>query len=402
MRGRVARRCAEVAPSATVALNDRVQELRARGTDVLDLGGGDPGFDTPRHVAVAASKALLAGFTHYTASRGLPELRQAVAEKLRRDNGVDVDPDTQVLVTPSSKHALFTALTAVLDPGDEVLVPTPGWGSYGAMARLAGAVPVWAELSPRDGFAVTRARLDRHVTARTRALVLNTPHNPTGRVLTAREADAIAGFAAEHDLMIVTDEVYEKIVFSGEHLSIAARRDCADRTVTVNGFSNGYAMPGWRLGYAAGPRDVVAAMLAVHQHTVACAGSFVQAGGVAALRGPQDALREAAAAYAARAALVTRTLNGLPGVVCPPPAGTFYAFADITGTGIPDGDAFAQALLAEAAVAVTPGSAFGPGGRGHVRISFATGAPVLDAALDRLAVFVRDLAPGRAAPSTGM
>ncbi|MFF7983317.1 pyridoxal phosphate-dependent aminotransferase [Streptomyces sp. NPDC007901] len=402
MSGRVARRCTAVPQSVTVALNDRVKELRARGTEVLDIGGGDPGFDTPGHISAAASDALFAGFTHYTASRGLPELRQAISEKLRRDNGVEAAPDTQILVTPSSKHALFTALMATLDPGDEVLVPTPSWGSYRSMARLAGAVPVCVELSARDAFTVTRSRLEEHVSPRTKVLVLNTPNNPTGRVLGAPEADTIAAFAAEHDLLIITDEIYEKILFSGEHLSMAARPDCADRTVTVNGFSKGYAMPGWRLGYAAGPPDIISAMLAVHQHTVACAGSFVQTGGVAALRGPQGPLREAVRAYAARAGLVTRRLNELVGVVCPAPAGTFYAFADISGTGIPDGDEFAERLLAEAAVAVTPGSAFGPGGRGHIRVSFTAGPRVLEEALARLAAFVRDRAPGRPAPSTRM
>lgn len=400
MSRRIAQRCAQVRESATIALSDRVKTLRSNGVPVLDLSGGDPDFDTADHITDAAVAAVQAGFTHYTASRGLPELLRAISAKLRRDNGIDVDPTTQIVVTPSSKHALFSSLMAILDPGDELLVPTPSWVSYQAMAQLAGAVAVPVELRPEDGFAISYAQLSRHLTDRTRALVVNTPNNPTGHVLSQQEAEQISRFAAEHDLLILTDEIYEKIVHGDNvHLSLAARPDCAGRTLTVNGFSKAYAMPGWRLGYVAGPADLIQAILAVSQHTVACAGSFVQAGGVAALTGPEDSIIAMATEYSARAELVVGALNRLPGVSCSYPAGSFYAFADIRGTGIADSVTFAELLLDEAAVALTPGSAFGPGGEGHVRLSLTASRAELHEALERIAGFLAEHHQVRTNPS---
>ncbi len=393
MSGRVANRCGTVTESATVALSDRVKAMRAQGTTVLDMGAGDTNFDTPGHVTAAAADALAAGFTHYTASRGVAELRTAISEKLLRDNGITADPATEILVTPSAKHALFTAMMAILDPGDELLIPSPTWSSYDPMARLAGAIPVPVELSARSGFTITRADLERHVTDRTKALVLNTPNNPTGRVLTTAEADAIAAFAVDRDLLIITDEIYEKIIFGAGNISMASRPDCAERTVTTNGFSKSYAMTGWRLGYAAGPADIVTAMLAIHQHTVACAGSFVQSGGLAALTGPQDTPRAMCQEYEARARLLVNGLNALPGITCRLPEGTFFAFPDIRGTGFADSAAFADQLLAETAVALTPGSAFGPGGEGHVRINLSVSRDAIEEFLARMASFLANRVP---------
>jgi aspartate aminotransferase len=384
VRRRTAARCDQIGESATIALNDLVKKLRADGVPVLDLGGGDPGFPTPEHVTSAATQAMRDGFTHYPPSRGIPELLDAIAAKLQTENGIAVDPATDLIVTPSSKHAMFIAMMTVLDPGDELLVPTPSWGSYQAMARLAGAVPVPVALDPADGFELTYRRLASGVTDRTRALVLNTPNNPTGRVLSAAEVDAVAQVAQEHDLLVLADEIYEKIVHRGEHLSPAAHPGLGDRTLTVNGFSKAYAMPGWRLGYVAGPADVIRPMLAVHQHTVAAAGSFIQVGGAAALTGPQEPVRRMAAEYSARADLAVRRLNALPGVTCPASEGTFYVFPDISGTGLGDGAAFAELMLARAHVAVTPGAAFGPGGEGHVRISCTSPADVLEEGLARI------------------
>jgi aspartate aminotransferase len=387
---RTADRCARIGQSATVAINDKVKALRANGVDILDVGGGDPDFGTAEHVSGEAIAALHAGFTHYTPSRGVPELLRAISGKLWRDNGITADPSRDVIVTPSSKHALFIALMAILDPGDEVLIPSPSWVSYQSMAHIAGARPVPVELRAEDGFALSYDRLLANTTARTKAIVINTPNNPTGHVLRPAEADAIAALAVERDLVIVTDEIYEKMIYrGGTHISMAAWPGCADRTLTVNGFSKAYAMPGWRLGYVAGPADIIAAMLAVHQHTVACAGSFVQRGGVAALNGPQDAVRHMVSEYSARADIVVRGLDELPGVTCHAPDGTFYAFADIRETGVGDSARFAESLLERAAVAVTPGSAFGPGGEGYVRLSFATSVDVLRQVLARMADFLR-------------
>ncbi|MDI3389997.1 pyridoxal phosphate-dependent aminotransferase [Streptomyces sp. B-S-A8] len=385
MANRAASRFSTVGASATYAVFDQVAALRAQGVEVLDLGGGEPDFDTPEHIVDEAVGALHDGFTHYTPSRGVPALLQAVADKLAKDNGVLVDPASGVVVTPSAKHALFAALMTVLDPGDELLVPTPSWVSYTAMARLIGAQPVQVALDGANGFRITRELLEQHVSPRTKALLVNSPNNPTGRALTLEEARAVSQFAAEHDVLLIADEIYEKILYDGtEHLSLASLSCCADRTITVNGFSKGYAMTGWRLGYAAGPTDLMAQLLKVAQHTVGCAGSFVQRAGVAALTGPQEPVQEMARAYAARRDLVVSGLNSLPGVACSPPDGAFYAFADIRATDFPDAATFTQWLLRETGVALMPGTAFGPGGEGYVRLSFATSPRVLREAVERM------------------
>ncbi|MFE9493201.1 pyridoxal phosphate-dependent aminotransferase [Streptomyces collinus] len=386
MTARAAARFHAVEESATYAVFDMVARMRAQGLEVVDLGGGEPDFDTAGHVVDEAVGALRDGFTHYTPSRGLPALLRAVSAKLAEDNGVVADAATDIVVTPSAKHALFAALVTVLDPGDELLVPTPSWVSYTEMARLIGARPVQVALDGADGFRITAELLERHVSPRTKALLVNSPNNPTGRSLTAEEAAVIARFAQEHDVLLISDEIYEKILYDGRaHLSLAAQPGCADRTITVNGFSKGYAMTGWRLGYAAGPTDLMAQLLKVQQHTVGCTASFVQRGGIAALTGSQEPVEWMGAQYAARRDLVVAGLNSLPGVSCSPPDGAFYAFADIRGTGFADSASFAQWLLREAAVAVMPGSAFGAGGEGFVRLSFATSPQVLRTALDRMA-----------------
>ncbi|WP_371493601.1 pyridoxal phosphate-dependent aminotransferase [Kitasatospora sp. NBC_00374] len=385
MKNRTAARFSGIEKSATFAVVDTVRALRAQGVHVLDLGSGEPSFDTSAHITAEASKALLGGFTHYTPSRGLPELLEAIAGKLARDNAVVVDPATDIIVTPSAKHALYISMMSVLDPGDEVIIPTPSWVSYQSMARLAGARPVAARLSAQDGFRLSRALLERYVTERTKALLINTPNNPTGRALTRQEAFEVAEFAAEHDLLVITDEIYEKVLYGAEHLSLASLPAAAGRTLVVNGFSKGYAMTGWRLGYVAGPGDVIGEMVKVQEHSVGCAGSFVQRGGLAALTGAQDFIREMVDEYAVRREVIVAGLNALPGVSCELPEGALYAFPDISATGLGTSAQFAAWLLEEAGVAVTPGSAFGPGGEGHVRLSFATSRDVIEAALERMA-----------------
>jgi len=385
MRSHTASRFSSIRPSATFAILERVHELRAKGSDVLDLGGGEPDFDSPEHVVNAAISALTTGQTHYTPSRGLPELLTAISEKLELDNGVVARRDNEIIVTPSAKHGLFITLMALLNPGDEVIIPTPSWVSYASMAHLIGAIPVSAALNPTDGFRITREALEQHVTPRSRVLLLNTPNNPTGRVLSPEEADVIAEFIREHDLLVVADEIYETILYDdAKHISLASRPDCADRTITVNGFSKTYAMTGWRLGYVAGPYDLVDEIIKAQQHTVGCAGTFVQYGAIAALNGPKGDVAAMAREYAARRELIVAGLNRLPGVRCTHPEGSFYAFADIRDTGFTSSAQFAEWLLDEARIAVTPGSAFGPGGEGHVRFSFATSRPILEQALARM------------------
>jgi aspartate aminotransferase len=370
--------------SATMALHDVVTELRAAGRTIVDLAKGEPDLPTPAAVTEAAVTALRAGSTRYTVARGLPELRAAIAKKLAVDNGIQVDPADGIVVTPSAKHALFVAMTTILDPGDEIIVPSPGWVSYRAMARLIGAHAVPAELSGADGFRLDKDVLAKSLTSRTKAVLVNSPNNPTGRMLTAEETDAVAEFAVEHDLFLVTDEIYETIRFGGEHRSLGARPDCADRTLTVNGLSKSHAMTGWRLGYLTGPPDLMAVAVKVCEHTVSCATSFVQHAAVVALTDARDDVRVMVDEYARRRDLVVSALDGLAGISCPAPDGTFYAFPDIRAAGRGGSAEFAEWLLRDAGVAMVPGPAFGPGGEGHMRLSFAVPTDVLTGALDRI------------------
>jgi aspartate aminotransferase len=390
-------RAAGLGRSATVSMKDTLRALAAAGVDVLDLSGGEPFFATPAPVTAAAVAALEGGETHYTASRGVPRLCAAVAGKLRRDSGIVVDPDREVIVTPSAKHALFLGLAAVLDPGDEVVVPTPAWVSYRPMAALLGARAVAAPTAPEEGFALTRDRLAAAIGDRSRVLILNTPNNPTGRMLGESELDLVAELAEAHDLIVVADEIYERIRYDGGvHRSPAAHPALAARTLTVNGFSKAYAMTGWRLGYLAGPADLVGEALKVQEHTVSCASSFVQAGAIAALedgRGEVDAaVRAMLQRYRENRDLVVAGLDALPGVSCRRPQGAFYALADVRGTGFASGAAFAAALLERTGVALAPGEAFGPGGEGQVRLAFAERPERLREALERISVAVHDLA----------
>lgn len=384
MHHRIASRFTEIEESATFAIADMVKRLRAEGEEVNDLGGGDPDFPTAAHIVDAADEAIREGFTHYVASKGIPGLLTAISEKLRRENGLGYGPHN-IIVTPSAKHALYIALLAILEPEDEIIIPTPSWVSYDAIARLMGSQPIDAELLSQDGFCITRELLESRVTHRTKAVLVNTPNNPTGRVLSGAEREAVLSFAQDHDLFLISDEIYEKIIYDGrQHISLGASPGMLERTITVNGFSKAYAMTGWRLGYLAGPSDVVAEAVKAQQHTVGCAGSFVQRAGIAALDGSQSVVDNMVGEYASRRKLLVEGLRSIPGVVCPPPDGAFYVFPDIRGTGFADSVEFSEWLLREVRVAVTPGSAFGPGGEGHVRISFANSQEIIARALGRM------------------
>jgi aspartate aminotransferase len=378
---RTARHLAGLPASATVALTDQISSLRRAGKPIYDLAGGDPFFDTPAHIRRAAVRSLAAGRTHYGPSRGTPELREAVAAELR-GRGIDRDPATEIVITPSAKYALALALGALLDRGDEVLIPSPGWVSYRPLVELHGGRAVALELDPATGFRLEEEQLRRQATPRTRAILLNSPANPTGRVLGEQELTAVARFAADHDVVIISDEVYRQILFDVAHLSPA---DLAPgRTVVIDGVSKAYAMTGWRLGWLVAPADIAAAALTVQQHTVSCAATFVQDAALAALTGPQHEVASMAAFYRARRDELAGRLKDTPGITVTPPEGAFYAFADIRGTGMRSA-AFAGWLLDQARVAVVPGVAFGAAGEGHVRISLAVPAPEFDTAVSRLA-----------------
>lgn len=378
-------------PSPTLVVSDTARQLTAAGHDVVDLGGGDPDFPTPEHIVDAAVKAMREGFTHYVASTGIPPLRKAIAAKLQRDNGLTYDPNSELIVTPGGKAAIAISLLALVSDGDEVLILDPGWVSYAPATQLADATPVQVPLSPDDNWAITADRIRQYVTTRSRVLIFNSPNNPTGRVATRAELEAVAAVAREHDLIVIADEIYEKLIYDGRtHTSIAALPGMRERTIIVNGFSKPYAMTGWRLGYVAAPRDLVTQIATVHSHTATCATSFAQVGGAAAYDGPQECIATMNTAYDRRRRFVADGLSALPGIACPLPEGAFYAFADVRGTGLSSTE-FATRLLQSQYVAVTPGDAFGPAGAGYVRLSVANSDAMLSKAVERIAAFVGSL-----------
>src|SRR5215207_3765134 len=377
-------RVRDLAPSPTLAVSDRARQLKAQGIDVIDLGGGDPDFITPEHIRAAAAEAMNAGETHYVASTGIPSLRKAIAHKLCADNGIEVDPNGGVIVTPGGKQALFEATLTFVEAGIDVLIPEPAWVSYGPMVELAGGTAVPVPLDPEDNWRLTSQALAAVWTPATRVLLINSPNNPTGRVLEDAELAAIATFAQERDLLVFSDEMYEKILYDRQrHTSIATLTGMAERTLVFNGLSKAYAMTGWRLGYVAGPQPYVQQIEKVHSHSVTCATSFVQKAGVVALEGPQEFIAQTVAAWDRRRRNLAERLNAVNGVSCPLVEGAFYAFADIRGTGMTSTQA-ADLFLQEAHVAVTPGIAFGAAGQGHVRLSFAASDELLDVAADRI------------------
>ncbi|MDI3340893.1 MAG: pyridoxal phosphate-dependent aminotransferase [Sphaerobacter sp.] len=378
-----AARVTSMQPSPTIAVSDRVRALRQEGHDVLDLGGGDPDFATPEHICRAAAEAMTRGETHYVASAGILPLRQAIARKLREDNGIEVDP-AEIIVTPGGKSALFSAILALVGPGDDVAMFDPGWVSYEPMATIAGAGIARIPLDPAANYRITREVVEAHLTPRVRVLIVNSPNNPTGRVLTREELDVIAAIAQERDLIVISDEIYEKIVYDQhQHISLASLPGMASRTLTVNGFSKAYAMTGWRLGYLAGPLPIIKQVAKIHSHSVTCATSFAQYGAVAALEGPQGFIDTMVEAWDRRRRLIASGLSAIKGVTCPLPEGAFYAFADVNGTGM-TGQEVARLLIDEAKVGVTPGDAFGEVSANHIRLSFANSDDIIERSLERI------------------
>ncbi len=384
MAYQVAERVTQLRPSPTLAVSDRVRALREQGLDVIDLGGGDPDFPTPEHICRAAAEAMLRGETHYVASAGIPALRRAIARKLYQDNGILVDSE-QIIVTPGGKAALFVSILALVGPGDDVLMFDPGWVSYEPMVTIAGARCRHVPLDPAENYWISRGTIEAQLTPATRLMIVNTPNNPTGRVLTEPELAAIAEVAQERDLLVIADEIYEKIIYDGHrHYSLAALPGMAERTLTVNGFSKAYAMTGWRLGYVAGPAPLIKQIMKVHSHSATCATSFAQWGALAALEGPQDFIEQMVSAWDRRRRLITERLNQIPGFRCPLPEGAFYAFPDVSGTGL-SGQEVAARLIEEARVGVTPGDAFGEASTSCIRLSFAESDDKIEAAVERIA-----------------
>lgn len=375
----------KVPASATMAVNDKAKALKQAGQEIIALAGGDPDFATPEHIVAAAFTAIERGATHYPApAKGITPLLEAVAEKMNRENGIHVEPATDIVITPGSKWALFLALSALLNPGDEVLILEPYWVSYPAMVRLAGGVPVPVSLSAETNFTITADLLNEKITPRTKALMVNSPNNPTGRVMTHAEAKALVNVAIGADLYVIADEVYEKMIFNGfRHLSLAAYPGMGERTLTVNGLSKAYAMTGWRLGWLAGPTPIMKLAARMHSQTVTSAATFTMEAAIEALQGPQEAVDMMCESYRKRSDFMVAALNDIPGIECRSPEGTFYLLPRFPGIAM-DSMELADRLLDEAGIAATPGIAFGQSSEGHLRFSIATAMSELERAVERL------------------
>lgn len=373
MRNHEAERMQSIPFSNIRAVLEEADRLKAQGAQIVPFHIGRPDFDTPQHIKDAAKAALDQGLTGYTSNYGLPELRQAIAETLAAQNGIQVDPERQIIVTVGANEAILLAMLATLNPGDEVLVPDPMWLNYFYCAELAGAKVVSVPLRAEQGWQLDPDEVAQRITPRTRMVVLNSPHNPTGAVYPRATFEAIADLVERHDLLLLSDEIYQKLRYDGvEHVSPGAMARIAERTITVDGFSKTYAMTGWRLGYVVASPLLIESMVRVHQYTTVCATSFAQAGAVAALRGPQDCVADMVAEFDRRRQLVVAAFADLPGGLSTP-QGAFYAFPPIP-VNRPSQE-WARELLREQGVAVVPGSAFGAAGEGYVRLSYACGRP---------------------------
>lgn len=371
-------RLERVEESATIKAANVANKMKQEGIDVISFTLGEPDFDTPKHICDAAADAMYRGETHYSPSAGIPELRNAIAEKLRTENKIDAKA-SDILVTPGAKQAIFEIMMSVLDDGDEAILFDPAWVSYDPAIKFAGANTTWVPTDPYDGF--KPRDLEEYITDKTKLIVVNSPGNPTGAVYDKQTLKHISDLAIDNDILVLSDEIYEKIIYGKEHFSIGSFEGMQDRTITVNGFSKAYAMTGWRLGYVCASPDIFKGMLKIQSHSVSSATSFVQYGGVAALEGPQEPVTEMVDRFKARRDLLVDGLNAI-GIKCQKPGGAFYAFADVSEYG--NGDIVTGKLLTNAHVAVTPGSAFGESGKDFIRISYATSLERIQEGLERI------------------
>jgi aminotransferase len=388
---------AKAAASHREFLAQRVQRVKPSGIrrffdiaatmkDVISLGVGEPDFTTPRHICEAAIASINAGETHYTSNYGTVALREAIAQELATRYGLTYDPADEIMATVGVSEALDDALRAVVDIGDEVLVPDPGYVAYEAGIILAGGVVIPVPTSAANGFEPMAADFANRITSRTKAILIGSPNNPTGAVISRTQLEAIAQIAQEHDLVVISDEIYSRLVYGAEHHSIAALPGMWERTITLNGFSKAYAMTGWRIGYAAAPPHILEAMLKVHQYAIMCAPTDAQAAALEALRHGEADVQAMVAEYQRRRLLMMAGFNRM-GLPCHEPHGAFYVFPDITSTGL-TADEFTEKLLSEEHVAVVPGDAFGAAGAGYVRCAYATAYEKLEEALTRIERFV--------------
>ena len=394
----ISEKCRNIHPSVTLAIDARAKQLRAMGLDVIGFGAGEPDFDTPRYIKSAARDALDAGMTKYTPVAGTVELRTEIQQKLLRDNGLDYEL-ADIIVSSGAKQCLFNALSAILDPGDEVLLPSPCWVSYPEMVRMAGGVPVMVKGDEANGFLVDADALRPHVTERTKALILNSPNNPSGSVCSRALLEGIAALAVEKQFYVISDEIYEKLIYDGEaHVSIASLGDeIRAQTIVVNGVSKSYAMTGWRIGYTAGPKAVIRAMTAFQSHSTSNPNSIAQHAAAVALTNGEKFMHDSLVEFDARRRLMHQLISEIPGLSAALPKGAFYMMLNISaligkslnGRAIRGSDDFAEMLLESQKVAVVPARAFGDDR--YVRLSYATSRDEITLGLARIAEFVKEL-----------
>ena len=384
---KLAARVSQVTPSLTLAIAAKAKALKVEGIDVCSFSAGEPDFDTPAHIKAAAVKALDEGKTKYGAAAGEPKLREAIAHKLKIDNGLDYKSEN-VIVTNGGKHSLYNLIVALIDPGDEVIIPAPYWLSYPEMVTLVGGASVIVPTDATTGYKITPEQLRKAITPKTKLFILNSPSNPTGMVYTPDEIKALAQVVVDADIFVVSDEIYEKILYDGaEHISIGSLgKEIFDRTLISNGFAKAYSMTGWRLGYLAGPVEIIKATSTIQGHSTSNVCTFAQYGAIAALESPQDCVEEMRQAFAKRRQVMLDRLNAIPGLSTASPDGAFYLFPDISKTGLKSLK-FCDALLEEHQVAVIPGIAFGADD--NIRLSYATDMATIEKGMDRLEKFVK-------------
>ncbi|MGB9711105.1 MAG: pyridoxal phosphate-dependent aminotransferase [Thermodesulfovibrio sp.] len=390
----LAERTKKIKPSATLAVDSRAKELKAKGMDVINFGVGEPDFDTPEHIKEAAIKAIKDGFTKYTPVGGIDELKEAIIEKLERDNGLKYEK-ANILVSCGAKHSLYNIAQALFGPGDEVIIPAPYWVSYPDQVLLNDAKPVIVETTEDNDFMLSVEILKENITSRTKAIILNSPSNPTGFIYTKKALEEIAEIALKHNLYIISDEIYEKLIYDGgKHISIASlSEEVKNKTIVVNGLSKSHAMTGWRIGYAAGPEEIIKTMTKIQSQSTSNPTSIAQKAAVAALRGPQNCVAEMRQEFEKRRDHLVKELNSIPGISCKMPKGAFYAFPNIEKilgkNGINSSMDLSIYLLEKALVAVVPGSAFGA--EGYIRISYATSMENLSKGINRIRKALEEL-----------
>ena len=390
MNYKISKRAASLSPSLTLAIDSKAKAMKAEGHDVVGFGAGEPDFDTPQHIKDACIAAINAGFTKYTPSSGIPELRQAIADKFKKDNGLTYKP-SQIIVSSGGKHSCYNVILATCEEGDEVIIPSPYWLSYPEMVKLAGATPVILNTTDKTEFKVTPAQLREAITSRTRLFILNTPSNPTGSVYTPDEIKALGDICVEKGVLIMSDEIYEHLVYDGTvHKSVASfSPKHFEHTIIVHGFAKAWSMTGWRLGFLAAPEPIAKAIDAVQSHSTSNPTSFAQKGGVAALTGSQEHLPKWLAEYDKRRTYAWQKLNSIPGISCVNAKGAFYLFPNISQLGLKSAD-FCAKLLEQEKVAAVPGIAFGADD--YLRISYATSLANIEKGLNRLEIFCKGLA----------